>query len=282
MSGPRRAIPGIGTRAGAERLSRGRLASASRDEGAGGRRASPIFETCLAAALWLALASPAPAIVGGREAGESVLARSSVMVLTEKGGVCTGLVVARAAVLTAGHCVAGFARNRIHLRDEAGAPVRVEAAARAVHPAYDPDPVTGRTRSIDLALLRLRQPLPARHAPARLSAAMPQAGAGLTLGGYGASRGGDARSLGRFRLAELPVVAPHGPSASLVWLHASGRGGCTGDSGGPISDREGTLALAAWVKDHCGGQTQGTLLGPQRDWIDRTLAGWGLSAQWSR
>ncbi|GEL39979.1 hypothetical protein MEX01_05700 [Methylorubrum extorquens] len=234
-----------------------------------------------AAALTLLLAAtPATAIVGGREGAAVPGAASAVMVLTSGGGVCSGIVVAPDAVLTAGHCVAGVGENRIHYRDETGRPVLAETAARSLHPAYDGDAIRGRTRSIDLALLRTREPLPARFIPAALSAAMPRAGQSLTLAGYGATRGGDRRSIGRYRGATLAVVEPYGPSRILVWLKAPGAGGCQGDSGGPILEGAAVVAVAAWVKDACGGLTQGILLGPQRDWIDRTLSGWGASARW--
>jgi hypothetical protein len=234
-----------------------------------------------AAALAILLgAAPAQAIVGGREGAGIPGAASAVMVLTSGGGVCSGVVVAPDAVLTAGHCVAGVGENRVHYRDAAGRPVLAEVAARLLHPAYDGDAIRGRTRSIDLALLRTRDPLPARFAPAPLSAAMPRAGQSLTLAGYGAARGNDRRSIGRYRGAVLSVVEPYGPSRILVWLKAPGAGGCQGDSGGPILDGEAVVALAAWVKDACGGLTQGILLGPQRDWIDRTLSGWSVTARW--
>ena len=226
------------------------------------------------------LAGPAEAIVGGREGADLPGGRSTVMVLTSGGGVCTGIVVAPDVVLTAGHCVAGVAQNRVHYRDEAGQPVLAEVAARVPHPGYDGDAIRGRTRSIDLALLRTRAALPARFEPASLSAAMPRAGAALTLAGYGAARANDRRSIGRYRGAMLSVVEPYGPSRILLWLEARGAGGCNGDSGGPILDGGAVVAVAAWVKDACGGLTQGVLLGPQRDWIDRTLAGWGASARW--
>ncbi|WP_411902559.1 S1 family peptidase [Methylorubrum thiocyanatum] len=225
-------------------------------------------------------AAPAQAIVGGREGAGIPGAASAVMVLTSGGGVCSGVVVAPDAVLTAGHCVAGVGENRVHYRDAAGRPVLAEVAARLLHPAYDGDAIRGRTRSIDLALLRTRDPLPARFAPAPLSAAMPRAGQSLTLAGYGAARGNDRRSIGRYRGAALSVVEPYGPSRILLWLKAPGAGGCQGDSGGPILDGEAVVALAAWVKDACGRLTQGVLLGPQRDWIDRTLSGWGVTARW--
>ncbi|GAB6841469.1 hypothetical protein HNR00_000703 [Methylorubrum rhodinum] len=243
------------------------------------RRAPPRGTRCALAALAF-LASPAAAIVGGSEGGDLPGGRSAVMVLTAGGGVCTGIVVAPDAVLTAGHCVAGIAQNRVHYRDEAGQPVLAEVASRQLHPAYDGDAIRGRTRSIDLALLRTRAALPARFEPAALSPAMPRAGAALTLAGYGAARGNDRRSIGRYRGATLSVVEPYGPSRILLWLQAPRAGGCNGDSGGPVLDGGAVVAVAAWVKDACGGLTQAILLGPQRDWIDRTLAAWGASARW--
>ena len=234
-----------------------------------------------------AISGPALAVIGGREAPEA--AASSVMVLSSNGGVCTGIVVARDVVLTAAHCVAARAEHRVHFRDEAGAPVLVELAGRAAHPGYDAGAVAGRRRSIDLALLRTASLLPPRFVVAPLSSAMPRAGETLALSGYGAARAGDARSAGTFRTVVLPVVEPYGQSRILVWLESSGlktapkAGACQGDSGGPIGPEGGSsvLAVSAWIGGACGGVSQGVLLGPQRDWIDRTLAGWGSSAAWA-
>ncbi|WP_375463386.1 trypsin-like serine protease [uncultured Methylobacterium sp.] len=231
-----------------------------------------------AALLVLALrVGPAEAVVGGVAAP----ADGAVMVLSSQGGVCTGIVVAADAVLTAGHCAAGGLEHRVHFRGEAGEPILVEVAARMVHPGYDSGAIAGRRRSVDLALLRTATPLPARFAPAPLSTAMPRAGESLTLSGYGADRPGDPRSTGTFRSVALPVIEPYGPSRILVWLRAAGRaGGCQGDSGGPVSRDGGVLAVTAWIGGACGGLTQGVLLAPQRDWLDRTLAGWGRAAHW--
>lgn len=232
--------------------------------------------------------APAGAVVGGRPAPEA--AASAVMVLSSNGGVCTGIVVAPDAVLTAGHCVAARAEHRVHYKDAAGAPVLAEIAARALHPGYDAGAVAGRRRSIDLALVRLAAPLPARFVPAGLSGAMPRAGERLTLSGYGVAVAGDARSTGTYRSVELGVVEPHGPSRILVWLGAGpgGASACHGDSGGPIGASASVLAVSAWVGGQasasgkaCGGVSQGILLGPQRAWIDRTLAGWQAAARWA-
>ena len=224
------------------------------------------------------MGAPARAVVGGAETP----AGGAVMVLSSNGGVCTGVVLAPDTVLTAGHCAAGTAEHRVHFRDAAGQPVLVAVAARAVHPGYDAGAAAGRRRSIDLALLRTATPLPPRFPPVSLSAAVPRAGEGLTLSGYGAVRAGDPRSTGTHRSVALPVVEPYGRSTILVWLEADTRaGGCQGDSGGPIAGPDGgVLALAAWIGGGCGGLTQGVLVGPQRGWIDRTLDGWGRAARW--
>ncbi|WP_336487298.1 S1 family peptidase [Methylobacterium nigriterrae] len=270
------------TRAGRAR-SPGRALSPGRAWSLGG--ASSLGRACRAAAAALSLAGgagPAAAVIGGREAPEG--ASASVMVLSSNGGVCSAVVLAPDTVLTAGHCAAGPAEHRVHFRDEAGQPVLVALAARAVHPGYDAGAIAGRRRSIDLALLRTATPLPPRFAAATLSAAMPRAGESLTLSGYGAARPGEARSTGTFRSVALPVVEPYGPSRILVWLKpGSGRAGaCQGDSGGPIATASGAvLAVSAWVGGGaCGAVSQGVLVGPQRDWLDRTLAAWGRGASW--
>lgn len=244
------------------------------------RLARPLSPGIAAGLVIAALASwPAAAVVGGAE----VPPGSAVMVLSSNGSLCTGVVVATDAVLTAGHCAAPGLEQRVHYRDAAGQPVLAELRARAVHPGYDAGAIAGRRRSIDLALVRTAAPLPDRFAPAALSAAMPRAGASLDLAGYGAAKAGDPRTTGTFRSVALPVVEPHGPSRILVWLRAAGAraGACAGDSGGPIAGPDGAVvAVSAWIGGACGGLTQGVLLGPQRAWIDRTLQGWGLAARW--
>lgn len=230
------------------------------------------------AAALAALAGPAFAVTGGREVPED---GASVMVLSSKGGVCTGVVVAQDAVLTAGHCAPAGAELRVHFRDGAE-PVLVEVAARAVNPGYDSGAVVGRRRSIDLAVLRVARPLPARFRPAMLGGAALHAGDVVVLSGYGATAEGGARSTGTLREVSLPVVEPYGPSRILVWLKpASGSGGaCQGDSGGPIASAGAVVAVSAWSGGACGGLTQGVLLGPQRPWIDATLAAWGSAVRW--
>lgn len=234
---------------------------------------------------WSLAASQAQAIVGGAE-DRGPLARQSVMVLSSNGGMCTAVVVAPDAVLTAAHCVTGAPEHRVHFRDEAGEPVLIVPAAKAVHPGFEPKAVETRQRTIDLALLRLPEPLPARFETATLSGIQPAKDAAVTVSGYGLAREGEARTTGTFRSVSLRVIEPYGPSRILLWSQGSGvMGACQGDSGGPMVFGGAVVAITSWAapsrNGRCGGTTQGVLLGPQREWIDAALRNWKRTAQWA-
>jgi hypothetical protein len=232
----------------------------------------------------VALPAPASAIVGGAE-DTGPLSRAAIMVLSSRGGVCSGVVVAPDAILTAAHCVTGATDYRVHYRGADGRPVLLEPSALAVHPGYDKGAVAGRRRSIDLALVRLGAPLPAHFAATTLTPASPAKGEAVTFGGYGVAREGDARSTGTFRTVELAAVEPYGRSTILLWANgAAGAGACEGDSGGPVASAGAVAAVTSWAsgsgKKQCGAISQAILLGPQRAWIDATLARWGRLAGW--
>lgn len=245
------------------------------------------------AVLATALAAPwsASAVVGGREGGP--IASSTLMVLNARGGVCTGIVLSRRAILTAAHCADARVDLRIHWQD-GGQPVLTEPAAIALHPEFNAKAVANRQRSIDLALVRLAAPLPVRFSTATLvDGALPRAGSPVTLAGYGVAREGEAKTTGTYRSAALAAVEPYGPGRVLIWASdpaaggkRPGAGACQGDSGGPIvAGSGGVVAVSSWSTGpsgkQCGLLSQGVLVAPQRSWIDRTLSGWGESADWT-
>ncbi len=230
----------------------------------------------------LAAAPSAWAIVGGVEGGP--LESAAVMVLNDRGGVCTGVVLSPTTVLTAAHCLPKGGQARVHYR-QPGAPVLLAPRAVAIHPGYRAEAISARVRSIDLALIRLGAPLPERFATATLAARPARGvGAGRNAAGFGVAREGDPSTTGTWRSASLAITQPHGKSRLLIWAHGAG-GACQGDSGGPLIGADGLVAgLVSWSEGQgrarCGALTQGVILASQRGWIDETLGRWGEAAAW--
>lgn len=232
----------------------------------------------------LVLATPALAVVGpSTEAGD--LAPYVVMVLQRSGpaaGFCSGVVVTPKVVLTAAHCAPPKAELRIHFKDADGKPVLLPVAEALRHPGYRADAIKTRQRSIDLALLRLPDDLPARFRPASLGVASATSiGTAFRLVGFGVTRENDGVSSGILRTAKLEARAPL--SSLLLWAsdpEHRGAGACTGDSGGPVFDvaSDTVEAVTLWSagagRSACGTLTQALWIGPQRQWIEGIIAGW--------
>lgn len=224
----------------------------------------------LLAALLLsaALAAPAQAIVGGRDAtpGEYPW-------LVASGG-CTGALVAPDLVLLAAHCVAGAEDPRTlplrlgPVRRQAGRPLRVAQAAS--DPTFfkikrgQPDGWQGH----DVAVLQLATPV-TDVAPLRVAAgdddALLQPGRPLRAVGWGATEvGGTARAPrfgdASYDLHETDLAAVDHAAcdrwyrtqafekgrveASMVCAAGDRSSPCVGDSGGPLLSHD---AKGAWV-----------------------------------
>jgi hypothetical protein len=231
----------------------------------------------------LCASSAARAVVGASNE-HGALEAHVVMVLTSAkraSTFCSGVVISREVVLTAAHCVSGVANTVVHFRDGSGRPVTLPIASIVPHPEYRANAIAKRERSIDMALIRLAQPLPDRFTPAPLDARATSVGDRFRVAGFGLSREGSGASGGVFRWGMLGARAPL--SSILLWAEDpdhKGLGACTGDSGGPIfaESSDAIVAITAWTtgggKGHCGGLTQGALVAPQRGWIDQTLSAW--------
>lgn len=236
-------------------------------------------------------AHQAEAIIGGAPAERSV-GQSLVMVLAEGGAACSGVLIAPRAVLTAGHCLPKGHQIRIYApsSDAPGPPHLILPLASAVHAGYVPNSVGTRRRSIDLALIRLPEALPAPYTALSLALTEPpRAGETVVLAGDGLSQEGVAASSGKPRSVSLPVIEPFGRGTILLWsapAEGESKGACEGDSGGAMLKPQGDLlAIIAFAEGtghaRCGKLTQGVLLAPQRQFIDAKLAEWGESARWT-
>lgn len=223
---------------------------------------------------------PAHAIVGGRPADPALKAETAMIVST-RGASCTGVVLAPNALLTAAHCVQPAADYAVVVFEAGGAPRLVPVTRIALHPAYDPNSFETRRPTPDLAVVRLAEGLPSSFRPAALSdqPALPARRTAFTIAGFGVTKDGDGKSAGTLRSVDLPSIGTTG--GIMVRLSdGAAKGGCTGDSGGPVL-LDGVVAgiigwsTAAGGARGCGGVTGATLVGPQRAWIDATALGMG-------
>jgi hypothetical protein len=249
--------------------------------------------TILACLSGMALTAPVFALVGpAREAPE--FAPYVVTVLDKSGGgngggasFCTASVIAPDVVLTAAHCVSNRSNTRVFFRGDHSQLVLVDIASIAIHPEFSPKIGRKQLISIDLALLRLAEPLPPTFKPVELTGAGAVAtGQPFRIVGFGRADESVSGTSGVLRAGILVASRPKSPV--LVWLtdpDGTGLGGCTGDSGAPVLaiGQPALVAVAIRAKGNngysCGAMTEAVLIGPQMPWVRKTLQAWG--ATWS-
>jgi hypothetical protein len=246
--------------------------------------------TILACLSGMGLTAPVFALVGpAREAPEFAPYVATVLDKSASGGgeFCTASVIAPNVVLTAAHCVSNLSDTQVFYRDGQGRLVLFDIAAIAIHPDFRPKIGRKHLISIDLALLRLAQPLPPAFKPIELANSGPVAtGQSFRIAGFGRADESVSGTSGVLRAGILVASGPKSPV--FVWLtdpDDTGLGGCTGDSGAPVLaiSQPALVAVAIRAKGNygfsCGGVTEAVLIGPQISWIRKTLQAWG--ATWS-
>jgi len=230
----------------------------------------------------------AAAMVGGAPPAEPAIARHVVLIVGSRGNSCSGVAIARDLVLTAAHCVALGAEYKLVVFDAAHQPQLKDIAAAIAHPQFDAAALSGHRATADVALAKLKAPLPAEFAPAPLaeSAARPvAAGDVFVVAGYGVTVSGDGRTGGTVRAATLIATGEPGTLQIRLYDPATkgerpGLGACTADSGAPVfqaGERHAVIGLVSWstgpkLSDGCGGLTGVTPLVRYRAWIVQTAA----------
>lgn len=238
----------------------------------------------LSALALCALASPADAVTGGSVVRNPQGVRQSVVrVESSRGEMCSGTLIAPDLVLTAAHCVLQRAAYRVIAVDSAFRQRAVMATAAALHPAFVPGTTPRTQPGVDLALLKLSQPLGGDFVPLdpryanRVGPGQP-----VELAGFGATAEAahnSARVLRRTRLVTLGTLQV----ANRVLVVAdqqrlaatSGAGACRGDSGGPILQDGRLVGVVSWssgalrsrVRTACGGFTAVTPVAEHSSWI---------------
>ena len=256
------------------------------------RSVAAAFIACCVAA---AATSPAAAVTSGEVVRDpNGLRRSVVEIDSSAGELCSGALIAPDLVLTAAHCVLERAAYRVVLTDRRFRRVAVKAVAAALHPAFVAGTTPREQPGVDLAIIKLAEPIGGDFVPLDPSNATAFGeGEAVNLAGYGLAserQRGSARvlrsttlvSLGTLQGRNRVVVVADGQRLAQT----AGAGACRGDSGGPIlrgSPETGyqLLGIVSWSSGAlrsreataCGGLTAVTPVsehgGPERE-IART------------
>lgn len=236
----------------------------------------------------VAFGSPAEAVVRGKATRDPNGTRGSVVrVESSRGELCSGAVIAPDLVLTAAHCVLERAQYRVVAVDRNFRPRSIRAVAAAMHPAFVSGTTPRTQPGVDLAILKLEQPLGRDFIPLdpRRAGGVGK-GQAVGLAGYGVlgeGQKGTARvlretrlvSLGTLQVANRVVVVADEERRAQV----TGAGACRGDSGGPIfAGGPGgyqLVGIVSWSSgalvsrdgSACGGLTAVTPVAEHAGWI---------------
>ncbi len=252
-----------------------------------------VFRLAGTALLTVATASPALAIMRGQVARDpNGLRQSVVRVESSTGELCSGAVIAPDLVLTAAHCVDESASYRVVVVDRRFRQRSVRAVAAAMHPAFVAGTTPRTQPGVDLALIKLEQPLGGDFVPLDPRHA-GRAGRGepVAIAGFGVEAEGrkaTARvlrqtrgvSLGTLQVANRVDVVVDGERLART----PGAGACRGDSGGPLVrggaggyqlvgiESWSSGAMASRQRTACGGLTAVTPVADHASWIANRAA----------
>jgi secreted trypsin-like serine protease len=228
----------------------------------------------------------AAAMVGGAPPADPATARHVVLIVGSRGNSCSGVAIAGDLVLTAAHCVLPGAEYKFVAFDSAHQPQLKDIAVVMAHPQFDLAALSLHRATADVALAKLKAPLPVEFSPAPLAGVRPvAAGDAFVVAGYGVTVRGDGRTGGTVRAATLVATGEPGTLQIRLYDPATkgerlGLGACTADSGAPVFDpgeRHAVIGLVSWstgpkLSDGCGGLTGVTPLVRYRAWIVETAA----------
>ena len=178
---------------------------------------------------------------------------------------CSGTVIDRSWVLTAGHCMYDKDGNRTDTItvESNSEDVSLDSNEIFVHPNYYPG-----NHEDDLALIYFKKGIPSRLSPARLVDKAPKSGDNIYAAGYGrGSKGGKLHKL------KLTITQPR-ISKQINWSQTCQRGIDYGDSGGSIYSKgilAGVIAHFEEGGEGCNGTVYAISTTPYLGWIKKIM-----------
>ena len=200
-------------------------------------------------------------IIGGAPSDDDAVVCLSADTLP----VCSGVLIGKRTVLTAGHCINTLGTGVTYFvnfgADCTRPRLRRKVEEQRAHPSF-----TAAGAPFDLGLLRLG--VDADVAPLELSDAQVEVGGIIRHVGFGASQEQPLGGRGT-RLAVSHAVLR--VDADFLWSGDATANTCLGDSGGPALLDERVLAVVSDGPD-CHSESADQRVDRGREWVDTTLA----------
>ncbi|MFL5322046.1 MAG: S1 family peptidase [Myxococcaceae bacterium] len=218
--------------------------------------------------LVLLLSTSASAVVGGAPDPDD---GAIVAITLGDFTLCSGVLVAKNAVLTAGHCLAPLGSAEVRLGEDVTHPTaRIQIAEQLTHPNYSAEGAP-----YDFALLRLEKNVE-DVAVVPLSDEAPTLGEQVVHIGYGVSDEAAGSGRGTRRKVSYPVTKVE---AEIFYSGAAGEQTCDGDSGGAALGPDGKVIGIVSDGPNChedGWDGRVDLVAP---WIRDQLQAWAPPEQ---